>query len=116
MVFSKWLRSLRYGNDYFKLIDQDSYYKSYHAYIERILFNGAEIRLAVLAEDTDCVLGFSVSRGCTLDYVHVHRDYRRTAIGTSLLPPMVEAITHITKNGMSFWNARLKDAKFDPFR
>jgi len=117
MVFSKWLRSLKYGNDYFKLIDAGSYYSAYHNFIERLLNQvNCEVRLATLQNEPDVVLGFSVSRGLILDFVHVHKDFRRQGIGSSLLPAETETITHITRSGMSFWNNRLKDAKFDPFR
>jgi len=114
MVFSKWLKSLRYGNDYFKLIESDSYFRAYHAFIEKLLSKSV-VRLAVLADNYDAVLGFSVRRGVILDYVHVHKDYRRSGIGTSLIGTDIKFITHITRQGMSFWNNRLKDARLDPF-
>jgi GNAT superfamily N-acetyltransferase len=118
LIFSKWLRSLRYGNDYFRLIDSSSYYSAYHQYLERILDNPlTQVRLAMLSDDNDVVLGFSVARGTCLDYVHVHRDYRRSGIGTALLPKgQIDFISHITRKGMSFWNNRLKEARFDPFK
>jgi GNAT superfamily N-acetyltransferase len=116
MVFSKWLRSLRYGNDYFRLIDQDVYFSSYHTYLSNLLSSSeAIVRLAVLPDDTDIVLGFSVYRGGTLDYVHVHRDYRRTGIGSRLLPSDISSISHVTKNGISFWTATIPNAIFNPF-
>jgi GNAT superfamily N-acetyltransferase len=117
MVFSKWLRSLRYGNDYFKLINQGAYFELYHRYIERLLTHkDCIVRLAVLSDDTDIVLGFSVCRDAVLDYVHVHRDYRRNGIGSALLPKVVSAITHVTKNGISFWTAKCPQAQFNPFQ
>ncbi len=116
MIFSKWLRSLRYGNDYFKLINQEAYFKAYHVYLERLLSHPeAVVKMAVLADDYDVVLGFSVSRGQVLDYVHVQRDYRRKGIGSLLINSSMIVITHITRQGMSFWNNRLKDAILDPF-
>ena len=116
LVYSKWLRSLRYGNDYFRLIDSRSYFKVYHLFISKLLSQSdSVVHLAVLGDDYDVVLGFSVSRNNLLDYVHVHKDYRRTGIGTSLVPAGIDFITHITRQGMSFWNNRLKDAVFNPF-
>ena len=116
LIYSKWLRSLRYGNDYFKLIDQKAYFRVYHKYIERVLTSpGSVVRLAVLGDDSDVVLGFSVSHGDTMDYIHVHKDYRRKGIGTSLLFKSVDQITHVTKNGISFWTARCPNAIFNPF-
>ena len=117
LVFSKWLRSLRYGNDYFKLIDSDSYYKTYHAFIDLLLHKPETlVRLAVLTEDNDVVLGFSVCRGNILDYVHTHKDMRKQGIATSLVPSSsINTITHLTKTGMSIWNSKLKDVLFNPF-
>jgi GNAT superfamily N-acetyltransferase len=116
LIYSKWLRSLKYGNDYYKLIDNEAYYKAYHTYIERLLAMPLmQVRLATLSDDDDIVLGFSCSRGITLDYVHVHKDYRRHGIGSTLLPQNVEVITHLTHNGMSFWTAKCPNAKFNPF-
>jgi GNAT superfamily N-acetyltransferase len=116
MVYSKWLRSLRYGNDYFKLINQNAYYEAYHRYIEHILAHkDCWVRMAVLSDDTDTVLGWAVGRGTILDYVHVHRDYRRIGIASSLLPKDVSRITHVTKNGISFWTAKCPEAVFNPF-
>ncbi len=116
MVFSKWLRSLRFGNDYFKIIDSDAYFSSYHVYIAALLLKpDAVVRLAVLSDDYDVVLGFSVARGTVLDYVHVQRDYRRQGIGSSLIPDGTTIVTHLTKNGMSLWTSYLPTAKFNPF-
>lgn len=126
VVYSKWLRSLRYGNDYFKLIDAPAYYEAYHRYISNILKH-AVVRLAVLSDDADVVLGFSVTRGTILDYVHVLRirlkvptgisvvDYRGRGIGKSLVPDNIEAFTHITKMGLIIWGNKYSHWKFNPF-
>src|ERR1700677_1012158 len=91
LIYSKWLRSLRYGNDYFKLIDSEAYYDVYHKYIESILAKtNTQVKLAVLTDDKDVVLGWSVSRDKTLDYVHIHKDHRRQGIATSLVSPQTE--------------------------
>lgn len=117
MVYSKWLRSLRYGNDYFKLISPAAYYESYHKYLELLLSrHDCVVRLAVLTDDPDVVLGFSVARGSTLDYVHVQRDMRRMGVGTALLPPEIEATTHVTKPGLAIMAHRYSHWKFDPFK
>lgn len=114
MIYSKWLRSLKYGNDYFRLIDQGSYFRAYNAFVQARI-KEATIRLAVLTDNEDVVLGWSAQRGNVLDYVHVQRDFRQQGIGTQLLGPDITTITHITKQGFSFWNNRLKEAKFNPF-
>jgi GNAT superfamily N-acetyltransferase len=116
LIYSKWLRSLRFGNDYFLRILQDAYYKSYHRYITSILDSkDALVCLAVLSDDRDVVLGFSVSRGNILDYVHVHKDYRGNGIAKALVPRCIDTFTHITKLAQRILDEKYKDWKFNPF-
>src|SRR5271165_5520223 len=97
MIVSKWLRSLKYGNDYFKLIDSECYYKNYPKYIELILNRPLTVvRIAALTDNPDVALGFSVSEKETVHYVYCHKDHRRTGVGSSLMPPSVNTITHLT--------------------
>lgn len=115
-VISKWSRSYRYGNDYIKLADSNAYFATYSAYIIRLLDQlSTNVRIACLADDTDVALGFSVTRGQILDYVHVHKDCRRHGIGTLLVPEDVKTFTHLTRTGMKLWSTKLPDAIFDPF-
>lgn len=116
LIFSKWLRSLRYGNDYFKLIDPDIFYETYHKHLELILAKPCvTVRLAALTEDRDVVLGFSVSRGNILDYVHVHKDYRHLGIGRHLISPDIDTITHLTRTAVPIWANKFGHWKFNPF-
>lgn len=120
MIYSKWMRSFRYGNEYIKLSDSDSYYKAYHTYITRILAQpDAQVRLAVLSENVDVVLGWSVTRQATqgyiLEYVWCHSDNRRIGIATSLVPQPVTTITHLTNTGLSIWPQKLPNAVFNPW-
>jgi GNAT superfamily N-acetyltransferase len=117
LIYSKWLRSLRFGNEYFKLIDSDSYYSAYAKHIGAILQSpDVCVRLAVIADDPDVVLGFSVCRVRTLDYVHVHKDQRRQGIGTALVPKDIKIITHLTNTGASIWASHTSHKViFNPF-
>lgn len=115
-VRSKWIRSYRYGNDFIKLADADSYFATYTYYITTLILKPETIvRLALLTEDTDVALGFSVSRGNILDYIHVHKDYRKSGIGMKLLPKNIDTFTHLTKTGMKLWPTKMPQAKFNPF-
>src|SRR5271166_2264578 len=114
LVFSKWLRSLRYGNEYFKLIDQVVYFRMYHKYIELILSRIRTIvSLAVLSDDKDVVLGFSVTESVVLHYTHVHANQRKQGIAKSLCKD-IEIITHITNDGLKIWG-KYPEVKFNPF-
>lgn len=116
LVFSRWLLSLRYGNEYFRYIRARSYFHHYHSYIGRVLQQRETlVRLAVLADDYDVALGFSVTRGNVLDYVHVQRDMRNQDIGTALVPEGIDTITHLTKSGRAIWIDKRPSWSFDPF-
>jgi len=116
MIYAKWLRSLRHGNEYFRLIDSDDFYLTYHRYISNLMqMPAATVRLAVLSDDRDVVLGFSITRGNILDYVHVHKDHRLCQIGTHLTPCGIDTITHLTKTAMTIWNNKYSNWKFNPF-
>lgn len=120
LVYSRWMRSLRYGNDFFKMADSDTYYQAYERYIQVLLRKpNTLVRLAVLADDEDVVLGFSISRSSTeehiLDYVHVHKDCRKLGIARKLVPNDIDTITHVTKTGLSIWGSKFSHWKFNPF-
>lgn len=128
LLYSKWKRSLRHGNDFFKLCDPIAFYEAYEIYISTIFSRPDSIvRLAVLDDDEDVVLGFSISRKHILDYVHVLRvrlngergveivDYRRQGIGTALIPEGITTFTHVTRTGLSIWGSKCGHWKFNPF-
>lgn len=116
MILSKWLRSLKYGNDYYRLIDSAAYFAHYNNFILHLLKKPDTIvRLAVLTDDHDVVLGWSVHRGDVLDFIHVHKDMRKQGIGSSLLPKDIKTITHITTPAMFIWSSKYPHFIFNPF-
>lgn len=128
LVFAKWMKSYRHGNDFIKLIDPASYWPIYREHIARLLSKPETVvRLAVLVEDPDVVLGFSVCRSTVLDYVWVLRirlrtptgiqstSYRGMGIGKSLVPKEIDTITHLTKSGLTIWGSKYGHFKFNPF-
>lgn len=117
LVYSKWLRSFRHGNKHFKHIHSGAFYKQYHDQVENLLSKpDATIRLAVLSDDHDVVLGFCATREDVLDYVHVHKDYRRIGIAKSLVPEGIKAMTHMTDLALKIWgkNKNYQELKFNP--
>jgi GNAT superfamily N-acetyltransferase len=113
LVLSKWMRSFRYGNDYIKLIDADSYFDKYSRYIRAVLaLSRTVVRMAALKDDDDVVLGFSVITNSTLQYVHVHKDMRRQGIGRRLVPDYVDSFTHLTRTAAKLWPTKMAHAKF----
>lgn len=117
MILAKWLRTLRFGNDFFKLIESDAYFESYQKYIKLILARPqCIVRLAVLTDAPDVCLGFSVSEPGTLCYVWVHKDNRKVGVATALTQFPFRYITHLTNTAMSIWSKKLPNVQFDPFR
>ncbi len=116
IIYSGWLKSLRHGNDYFRLINPPQYYAAYHRYVSSILHKPeALVRLAVLTDDKDVVLGFSVVRDTILDYVCVFKNMRRQGIATSLVPADIDTITHLTKTALTIWGSKYGHWQFNPF-
>jgi len=115
-VFGTWKNSLRYGNEYFKLIEKKAYFETYQRYIELLLNRpGTVVRLAVLSDDQDIALGWSAIDGAALHYIHVTHEYRNQGIARSLVPCKIDTITHLTRSGMSIWQSKLTHAVFNPF-
>lgn len=117
MILAKWLRTLRFGNDFFKLTESSSYFENYQKYIKSVLARPqCVVRLAVLSDATDVCLGFSVSEPGALHYVWSHKDNRRIGVASALMQFPFSVITHLTTAGMSIWQKKFPTAKFDPFK
>lgn len=117
VVYSRWLKSHRFGSPLMKRIDANNYYKYWHEHIENLMAkDDAIMRFAVLSDDRDIVLGFSHCRGDILDYVHVAGDYRKLGIARDLVPYNIKAISHITETGYNIWQKKHKEWKFTPFQ
>lgn len=116
LIFSRWLRSFRYGNKFLRSSDPAPYYKNYHLYLENLLKKpDSIIRLAVLTDDHDVVLGFSVVREDVLDYVHVQVNHRKHGIAKKLVPETITTTSHMTDLAKGIWQKKYKDIKFNPF-
>lgn len=113
LILSPFLYSLRDHNDWFKLIEKDTYYDAYKPYV-RLLMNrtNSMIRLAILSDKT--VLGWCLSELDTLHFIWVKKEVRRQGIGKALLPKNIKKFSHITTFGLSIW-PKLPGVKFDPF-
>jgi hypothetical protein len=116
VILSRWLRSLRQYNDYFKLIDKNAYFDVYEKYIKLIIYRpNTVIRLAVLKDDQDVVLGWSIIEGTILHYVHVPELWRGKGISDLLIPKDIKCCTHVTKYWLNMWQKKYKHVIFNPF-
>jgi hypothetical protein len=116
LIISNWLTTLRYTNDWFKFIDEDTYFKVYGQVVRALLNKSScQIRIAVLSDDEDVCLGFCLYEGKTVHYCFVQRDQRKQGIARSLLPAEFFKITHLTVPGVVIWKNKFPHAIFDPF-
>lgn len=115
-VRHRWARSFRQNNDYIKLIDAAAYYQAYPVYILNVLNRPTTVvRVAVLADDHDVLLGYSVMEFEILHYVEVPTTYRKQGIAKNLVPGKVKWFSHLTHTGKILWPRLAEDAKFSPF-
>lgn len=114
-IFSTWLKGLRYGNDWFGLIESAAYYDNYQKVIERIV-DAAETQMliACLADQPDVILGYSVCRTDTAHYVFVKRSWRGIGIAKMLVKPSITTVTHLTETGRAVLK-KYPEIKFNPF-
>lgn len=116
MIYSDFMRSLRYGNAWYKLIDPSAYYPVYRAVIDQLLARrNAQVRLACLSDDLDTCLGWSLTEGDCLHYVFVKLHQRRQGIGAALVPDPVQRVSHLTKIGQAIREKHLPQVIFNPF-
>lgn len=116
MIYSDFMRSLRYGNDWYALIDPDCYYSVYKQIINQLLSRTeSQVRLAVLTDDHDVCLGWSLSEGPRFHYVFVKKDYRKQGIGEALSPKDFRQVTHLTKIGQAIRKSKFPKVIFNPF-
>lgn len=116
MVLMRWPRSFKHANDFAKIMDAEAYYNYYDAMIKTVLSRpNTTVRLAVLGDEPDVVLGFSVTEGPILHYVEVKNSYRRNGIGRNLVPKEINWFSHLTKIGMQIWSVKMPNAKYIPF-
>ena len=116
MIFSKFLRQLRFGNKLFRMVESNAFYSNYHDIIENLLKrHTASVRLAVLADDPDVVLGWALVEPQVLHFVYVCEEQRRQGIARELCSKGFEVVTHMTKDFTPIFN-KLKGVIFDPWR
>lgn len=118
LIYSKWLRSQRFGSDYYRMVPSHVFFQEYQHVIDSILSTpNTTVHLAVLSSDHDVVLGWSAFNGNTLHYVHVHKDARKQGIATHLVPDTITQFSSLTNVGLSIWGTSpsRKHLIFNPF-
>jgi hypothetical protein len=114
-ILSTWLKGLKYGNSWYKLIQNNVYYQVYHKVIENILLNpNTRTSVACLKEDPSVILGYMVTTEDRLHWCHVKVAWRNNGIATKLLPAGITTVTHVTDAGKAIF-LKKKTWIFNPF-
>lgn len=118
LIYDRWLKSYSDGNHDMRRVPKKLFLRKWRKRLEFILAQPeARVRLAVLSDDHDIVLGFVIYRGETIDYIHVLHDQREQGIARILLPPNIAYFSHITKmcENILKKNPKYKAWKYNPF-
>lgn len=115
-IFANWLNTLRYTNDWFKLIEENVYYGTYKKVIRALLDRpGCMVNVAWMPDTIDTCPGWAVYEPGVLHYCFVQRDGRNEGVGTALVPSDIHTITHLTVAGTVIWKTKHPHWKFNPF-
>jgi hypothetical protein len=121
VIQATWLRGLKHGSEFFGLVDTKIFFTVYSKVVMALITRPeATVRIAVLADDHDVIVGWSAFEGKILHYVFVRpgekgASPRKHGIATALVPKDFEMITHLTKVGKSIWRKKYRTVKFNPF-
>ena len=116
-ILATWLRGLYYGNSWFKEIQKDVFMQVYHGVIDNVLKSEHTIiNVAVLNEDPDIILGYSVLNNQHLNpvlhWVIVKEAWRKMGIARHIIPENVDTVTQLTTIGLKL---KPENVKFNPF-
>lgn len=114
-IYTSWLRGLRFGNDFFREIDSDVYYREMQKTVDTILaLKDTKVDVACLIEDPRVILGYVVNRPDVLDWVFVKLPWRRMGVARTLLKDKeIKFVSNITIVGDKI--RKKKGWVFNPF-
>lgn len=112
-IYDTWLNGLYFGNETFHLMREHIFKRNYQRVLNYLLsLPRCTIRVCALSEDHDTIIGYSVCRGTSLDWVFVKPIWRRLGVAKRIIPPEIETFTHVTKMVRGF---KPKEWEFNPF-
>lgn len=96
-IYSTWRNAIYYGWDDvngsgFPRPEAKEFFKMQTIYIDDIL-ESADVNVAVLADDPDTIVGYSVFYSEHLYFIYVKEAYRREGIGELLLPRFIQTVS-----------------------
>lgn len=111
-LLSTFLKGLYYGSKFWALVDQEAFFSNYEPFIKQLMLR-SDVKIACLEDDTDVILGYSISRSNVLHFLFVKKSYRKLGIGKLLYPIGIDTVSHITDQGDSM--RKKLNLKFNPF-
>ena len=117
LIYATWLRSYEASSLAAKHVPRDVFFSEHHKVLDGIFRRGATVKLAVLPDEPDVVLGWSVTEGAALvHYVYVKPAFRKHGIATQLLrhihaPFIFTHWTHVLRE----LHPKVKDCVYNPY-
>jgi hypothetical protein len=116
-ILATFLRGLYYGDSWFSSIPKDIFMDSYGRVANRLVSDPrVSIKLAVLREDPDVILGYSlVSKDQqAIIWAYTKSAWRKQGIARSLIPSNPLYVMHLSELGKQLL-PKLPSAVFNPF-
>lgn len=114
-IIATWLRGLKFGNNWYDLIDAKVYFPFYKTIINSLLSKkDAKVIVACLHDDPNVIIGYCVFDPQRVHWIHVKVDWRNIGVATKLFPKGVNTVSHLTEVAKSIF-LKKKHLKFNPF-
>jgi hypothetical protein len=106
-----WLLGLFYGSEFYSQIRNKIYFDNQKIVVEALI-KTSDVLVACLNDDPEVILGYSVTQGPTLHWVHVKSYFRKNGIAKTLIPQEIKQVTFLTKIGKAI---KPKTWEFNPY-
>lgn len=114
-IYSTWLKGLRYGNETFKQMEADVFFKNYEPILDaHFKRSGFRCIVACLKDEPDVILGWAAVQYTILHFSFVKKAWRAQGIMNRMLQHSeIRSCSHLTKAGNAI---RVKKGwEFNPF-
>ncbi len=114
-IISTWLSGQYHGSPYWSQMPKEVFYSEYTEIINSILHNpDTRVNVAILSDDPNVLLGFTVYSRTTMHWIYTKKDYRSSGIMRLLWPNNITTASSTTLPGAAI--ARKKKLIFNPIR
>lgn len=97
-IYATWLKGYQGGAQWFRMIPRKIFQDHYRRIIEKLLQRSLT-RVACLKEDTDVIIGYSVSEQDRVHWIYIKENWRKIGIAKDLLPANFSSVSHLTNLG-----------------